>query len=281
MSMSHFICSFKWHHNSIAPKSFTASFLNYVFKLSDRNCRAMEQSVHCVKSNLLQNFSIDQGKLMCRMCLNGTALGPYGSDFELFLYLFVYPPLILFGLIGNSINLFILLSALMRSRANDLLSALALNDIFFLLLNIPHSAINFPQIRGDKWWRNAYFRIQHNSWGLTCWASASATWQVVFLKNFVMDNFKHSQIFFILLSRLVVAVCIERLIGIRHPLRAWASKSRAKTNSFLIVLIITMSMGLVTLYHHFEMDCRCCFYISEIYWALNTVFSLLAPPPHE
>ena len=149
----------------------------------------MNMDSSCVRSNMQQKFMRDQSARMCAKCLGDRQLGPYGSEFELFLYLFVYPPLIAFGLIGNCINLLVLLSPQMRSRANNLLSALAFNDIIFFLLNIPHSAINFPPLRHDHWSRSIYFQIQNISWGFICWASATATWLVLFTVIFYNNKF--------------------------------------------------------------------------------------------
>ena len=96
--------------------SITAYLQIWSLFLEVKNINRMAESGACVAQNLDEGFLLEHSEMLCQRRLADTQLGPYGSKFELNLALFVYPPVIVFGLIGNGINLLILLSPNMRSR---------------------------------------------------------------------------------------------------------------------------------------------------------------------
>uniref|UniRef100_A0A0N5AV37 G_PROTEIN_RECEP_F1_2 domain-containing protein n=1 Tax=Syphacia muris TaxID=451379 RepID=A0A0N5AV37_9BILA len=159
-----------------------------------------------------------------------------GSKLEYYIFTIVFPPICLMGLAGNMLNLVVLLSKEMKSRANSLLACLAFCDIAFLLLMIPHSLANIPAIGLSYYFRIYYLPMKVNLITFANWSSAAAIW-------------------------LVVAVCAERLIGIRYPFYSRGHWSRW---CFLctVISIVVLSFAL-TLYNHFWYDCTVKFFCND------------------
>lgn len=67
---------------------------------------------------------------------------PSGSEFERYLQRYLFPCLIVFGILGNALNLTVLLNPKMHSRANTFLAMLAFADIVFLSLVSAHTSRN-------------------------------------------------------------------------------------------------------------------------------------------
>jgi hypothetical protein len=88
----------------------------------------------------------------------------------------VMPFIIVFGVSGNIINLTVLLTPSLRSRSNKLLAALAIADIIFLLMLIPHVLAAYPLIALNYTFRQFYYYTQFKSIALNNWVSAIAIW---------------------------------------------------------------------------------------------------------
>ncbi|KAH7731681.1 G protein-coupled receptor [Aphelenchoides avenae] len=58
---------------------------------------------------------------------------------ERFLMMYCFPVQLVVGVVGNLLNLMVLLSKGMRSKTNIILASVALADILFLLFMVPHS----------------------------------------------------------------------------------------------------------------------------------------------
>uniref|UniRef100_A0AC35F7P0 G-protein coupled receptors family 1 profile domain-containing protein n=1 Tax=Panagrolaimus sp. PS1159 TaxID=55785 RepID=A0AC35F7P0_9BILA len=171
------------------------------------------------------------------VCLPDKILRLQGSELENFFYTVLFPPLCVIGVIGNCLNLLVLLSSENRrrnsagQRSSGLLVALAFCDILFLLLMVPHSLANFDNFGLNFTFRLYYLPLKVHLLSLANWCSAVTIW-------------------------LIIAICTERLLGIRSLLRAtgqWAFF----TTTHLIIAIVFIS-GALTFYNHFSYHCVLC-----------------------
>uniref|UniRef100_A0A7E4ZYG5 G_PROTEIN_RECEP_F1_2 domain-containing protein n=1 Tax=Panagrellus redivivus TaxID=6233 RepID=A0A7E4ZYG5_PANRE len=160
----------------------------------------------------------------------------HGSQLEKTFYIFFFPPLCIIGIIGNLLNLMVLLSSESRTRrtaatqrSSGLLVALAFCDIFFLLIMVPHSMANFDFIAFNYTFRYYYLSHKQNLLAIANWCSAATVW-------------------------LVIAICAERLLGIRSLLRARGQWPFFSTTRCLLGCIIFGSF-VITFYNHFTHDC--------------------------
>ncbi|KAK0419060.1 hypothetical protein QR680_013930 [Steinernema hermaphroditum] len=140
---------------------------------------------------------------------------------------YILPCFILFGFTGNIINLSVLLAPGMKTRSNILLASLAVADMIFLLFIIPHSMAHYRIFSFNYYFRKYYLGNKMHLLAVLNWSSAAAIW-------------------------LVLAVCVERLIGIRYPLSVRKSRS---FHTYLIIFGIIFGTGLLTFYIHFSYDC--------------------------
>uniref|UniRef100_A0A915LL98 G-protein coupled receptors family 1 profile domain-containing protein n=2 Tax=Meloidogyne incognita group TaxID=654580 RepID=A0A915LL98_MELJA len=118
-------------------------------------------------------------------CLTEEQMQMHGSEFEWYLQRYLFPSLVIFGILGNALNLSVLLDKKMQSRANTFLAMLAFADIFFL----------------------------------SC----------------------------------VIAVCTDRLIGIRNPLAARGHITRRKMVGLICAIVAVP--GLLTAHQHVAHVC--------------------------
>uniref|UniRef100_A0A913HBU8 G_PROTEIN_RECEP_F1_2 domain-containing protein n=1 Tax=Strongyloides stercoralis TaxID=6248 RepID=A0A913HBU8_STRER len=166
---------------------------------------------------------------------------------------YITPILIIFGVIGNITNLTVLMTPSLRSKSNILLSALALSDCIFLLLISPHSMANFNFFALNNTFRYLYFRLKMHLIALANFASASAIW-------------------------FVLAICLERLIGIKYPLSV--RKYGTKYVYFIVIGTIIVTF-MLTGYSHISYDCvikkfcnntqihSICFSVQQEKWTTN------------
>uniref|UniRef100_A0A914WVS0 G-protein coupled receptors family 1 profile domain-containing protein n=1 Tax=Plectus sambesii TaxID=2011161 RepID=A0A914WVS0_9BILA len=151
-----------------------------------------------------------------------------GTSFESALYRYLFPPIFVIGVLGNVVNLCVLLSPTMRSRANNLLLALAFTDIAFLLAMLPHSMANYSALAMNYAYRFVYLHSKLQLTWLANWSSATAIW-------------------------IVMAVCVDRRMGIKSPLysrKDWSARKMA-----VVLLLIWISTGLLTSYNFFGFHC--------------------------
>uniref|UniRef100_A0A7E4W1L8 G_PROTEIN_RECEP_F1_2 domain-containing protein n=1 Tax=Panagrellus redivivus TaxID=6233 RepID=A0A7E4W1L8_PANRE len=152
----------------------------------------------------------------------------FNSGLERILNGYIMPILILFGVTGNLINLTILLAPSMKTRSNLLLGCLAIADTVFLLCMLPHSLASYQIFYLNYSFRWFYWKIKEFGVAFLNWSSAAAIW-------------------------LVLAVCLERLIGIRHPLSV---RQHRAYHMHLIIGGITLLTFFLTFYHHFSHYCQ-------------------------
>ncbi|KAH7731301.1 Protein W10C4.1 [Aphelenchoides avenae] len=168
------------------------------------------------------------------VCLPEHLLRLQGTSAENVFYTTVFPPLCAVGIVGNCLSLTVLLSNESRNRrfanprSNSLLVALAMCDILFLLFMVPHSLANFDYFAMNYTFRSLYLPAKQHLVSLANWCSAAATW-------------------------LVIAICLERTLGIRALLRPKSDNSTC-TTAHAIAFIVVVS-GALTFYNNFSHHC--------------------------
>ncbi|CAK5015852.1 unnamed protein product [Meloidogyne enterolobii] len=105
--------------------------------------------------NYNNNISLNSSKI----CLSQHNLRLSAHFVEKIFIGILLPPIILFGLIGNCLNLLILLGGNKRkiARPDILLSSLALFDALFLILFLPNSLAHFDLFYLNNLFRKFYF----------------------------------------------------------------------------------------------------------------------------
>ncbi|CAB3397110.1 unnamed protein product [Caenorhabditis bovis] len=162
------------------------------------------------------------------ICLTEPQLQMSGTRLEYNLQRYFYPALAIFGILGNVLNLTVLLNKSMRSRANSFLAVLAFSDIIFLFLLFPNILANYSIFTFNYYFRWFYLHSKVHLISLANWCSSVAHW-------------------------CVIAVCADRLFGIRNPLYARATWRWWKLP--LVTAIIVFFCGILTFYQHFEYFC--------------------------
>ncbi|CAJ0587690.1 unnamed protein product, partial [Mesorhabditis spiculigera] len=113
----------------------------------------------------------------------------------------------------------------MRSEANVLLSAMAIMDISLLICNIPYLLTVFPAMYIHPYFRRFYYATHVYFHASTNIFSAAASW-------------------------LVLAVSLERYIGIRSPMHTRLQWNNSRV--FLTICLIFMGACMVSFFHFFE-----------------------------
>ncbi|CAJ0588609.1 unnamed protein product [Cylicocyclus nassatus] len=170
------------------------------------------------------------------VCLTEKQQMMNGTPLEYNLQRYVYPAIAVFGILGNVLNLSVLLDKSMRSRANTFLATLAFADIIFLSLLFPNILANYSFFTFNYYFRYFYFNTKVHLISLANWCSAVAIW-------------------------CVIVVCGDRLVGIRSPLYARSAWSWWKLPAVIICIVAVT--GLLTFYQHFEYYCLVRSYCNE------------------
>uniref|UniRef100_A0A914ML27 G-protein coupled receptors family 1 profile domain-containing protein n=1 Tax=Meloidogyne incognita TaxID=6306 RepID=A0A914ML27_MELIC len=175
--------------------------------------------------NYNSNISINSSKI----CLSQHNLRLSAHFVEKIFIGILLPPIIFFGLIGNCLNLLILLGVNKRkiARPDILLSSLALFDALFLILFLPNSLAHFDLFYLNNLFRKFYFLFKIHILALINQCSAAAIW-------------------------IILGVCFERFIAISSPLSIHKSRPFGIKLFLVIVIIATF---LLTFYVHLSYQC--------------------------
>ncbi|KAL3117129.1 hypothetical protein niasHT_007532 [Heterodera trifolii] len=164
-------------------------------------------------------------------CLSEHSLRLSDHPIETIFIGFLLPPLIAFGLIGNCLNLCVLLGPRVHPttrRSNSLLAVLALLDVLFLLLMLPSSLAHFTFFARQFTFRRVYFATKIPLLALINQCSAAAIW-------------------------IMLGICLERLVGIRRPFSSRVRSSRGGTQFF--VMAVFCGTFLLTMYIYLRYHC--------------------------
>lgn len=109
-------------------------------------------------------------------CLTSNHLRFSEDPLESVLTGYIVPFLILFGFTGNLLNLTILMAPGMKTRSNLLLACLAVTDMIFLFLMLPHSFAHYNIFVHNYTFRLVYNRTKNTLIAFANWSSAAAIW---------------------------------------------------------------------------------------------------------
>ena len=110
------------------------------------------------------------------ICLTAPQMQMHGTDFEKYLQRYLFPCIAIFGILGNALNLTVLLNRGMRTRANIFLATLAIADMVFLSLLLPNVLANYPVFTFNYYFRLFYFHTKVHLLSFANWSSAVAIW---------------------------------------------------------------------------------------------------------
>uniref|UniRef100_A0A914N5Y2 G-protein coupled receptors family 1 profile domain-containing protein n=1 Tax=Meloidogyne incognita TaxID=6306 RepID=A0A914N5Y2_MELIC len=164
-------------------------------------------------------------------CLTEEQMQMHGSEFEWYLQRYLFPSLVIFGILGNALNLSVLLDKKMQSRANTFLAMLAFADIFFLSLLVPNILANYSIFSRNWHFRMFYLSAKVHLISLANWASAVAIW-------------------------CVIAVCTDRLIGIRNPLAARGHITRRKMVGLICAIVAVPGLLTAHQVNHIKLNLK-------------------------
>ena len=124
-------------------------------------------------------------------CLTERSLKLITSDVEDLVFRYIFPAEFFMGVLGNSLNLWILSCHGMRNRANDLvrssyirlylykqfqLAGVSLSDLLFFFFMLPHSLAVFNYFSKNLTFRYYYYMMRQELSAFANWCSAAAIW---------------------------------------------------------------------------------------------------------
>ncbi|CAB3409093.1 unnamed protein product [Caenorhabditis bovis] len=161
-------------------------------------------------------------------CLKKAQLLFFRDPFSRVIWQYVFPLQFVLGVLGNSLNLWVLASDEVPNIASDMLAAVSFCDLAFLIVMLPHCLASYETIAYNFQFRYFYLSTKQHMSAVANWMSAAAIW-------------------------LILAVSIERYLIVRTPFRAKLYWQRGRMVVVLTSIFVTT--GLLTVYHHFEWDC--------------------------
>lgn len=104
------------------------------------------------------------------------------------LMLYVFPVQLVVGVVGNTLNLVVLLSKGMRTKTNILLASMAFADICFLLFMFPHTLMFNKTVSQYHWmkWCNVYLNVHFT--GIANSFSIASAWYVAIAVRHLLFN---------------------------------------------------------------------------------------------
>uniref|UniRef100_A0A915D2A4 G-protein coupled receptors family 1 profile domain-containing protein n=1 Tax=Ditylenchus dipsaci TaxID=166011 RepID=A0A915D2A4_9BILA len=136
---------------------------------------------------------------------------------------YIFPIQLIVGLIGNTLNLVVLLNRRMRTKTNILLAMVALADILFLLFMLPHTLMYHNKLMKIGCLKRFIVYGNNHITGVVNTCSFASAW-------------------------LIVVVSIERMMAILFPLRSrtiWTWR-----NSKIIIASIWLVGTLASMHSH-------------------------------
>jgi hypothetical protein len=110
------------------------------------------------------------------ICSEDLRLSFASTRLEFILTGYIFPAQFVVGVLGNIINLCVLLSDNMRNRATDLLSGMAFADIGFFLCTLPQSLAIHEFFATSEFFRSVYFASKKHLNALINWFLAIVMW---------------------------------------------------------------------------------------------------------
>ncbi|KAI6181264.1 G-PROTEIN-RECEP-F1-2 domain-containing protein [Aphelenchoides besseyi] len=162
---------------------------------------------------------------MSESCANETPKSLTVGTTDYYVQHYVFPAQFVAGVLGNSINLIVLLSSGMKNQANILLSAIAFADLGFLIALLPFSLASFEIFYSSQLFAFVFHRYKIHGVALANTFSIAASW-------------------------LVLAVSIERFSGVRRPMHARFQVRERRLYS-LIAMVFVLAF-ITTFWHHIE-----------------------------
>lgn len=97
-------------------------------------------------------------------------------NLDIVLMVYGFPVLFTVGVIGNTLNLVVLLDKRMRSKTNILLAVMALADIFFLIFMMVHSLMYHVEIMRAPAFRKFFVYAAPHIAGIINMCSFTSAW---------------------------------------------------------------------------------------------------------
>lgn len=103
------------------------------------------------------------------------------SDVKIVSGRYLIPPLFVFGVVGNILNLLVLNSKGMRTKTNALLSAMAFADLCFFFCILPSEVISYDYNRNSHSYMEFFINSRMSLTAMTNFFSTASTWYVTYI----------------------------------------------------------------------------------------------------